>query len=70
MVMDLLGPSLWDKWNENGQIMSQEMVACIAVESLAILQNFHSKGLVHGISSRKTFFSVLRNSDGEKAVFG
>ena len=31
MVMDLLGPSLWDTWNTNGQIMSQEMVACIAV---------------------------------------
>ena len=48
MVMDLLGPSLWDTWNTNGQIMSQEMVACIAVEALAILENFHSKGFVHG----------------------
>jgi serine/threonine protein kinase len=28
--------------------MSQEMVACIAVEALAILENFHSKGFVHG----------------------
>ena len=43
MVMDLLGPSLWDTWNLNGQIMSQEMVACIGVEALAILENFHSK---------------------------
>ena len=48
MVMDLLGPSLWDTWNTNGQLMSQEMVACIAVEALAILENFHSKGFVHG----------------------
>lgn len=28
--------------------MSQDMVACIAVEALAILDNFHSKGYVHG----------------------
>ena len=60
MVMDLLGPSLWDKWNENGQIMSQEMVACIAVESLAILQNFHSKGFVHGDIKPENFLLVLR----------
>lgn len=48
MVMDLLGPSLWDTWNQNGQSMGQDMVACIAVEALAILDNFHSKGYVHG----------------------
>ena len=36
-VMDMLGPSLWDVWNSQGQVMSQEMVACIAVEALAIL---------------------------------
>lgn len=73
--MDLLGPSLWDTWNQNNQQcapasaalrrqppaqvpyspiltscplaarrMNQEMVACIAVEALAILENFHSKG--------------------------
>ena len=28
--------------------MSQEMVACIAVEALAILKDLHSKGYVHG----------------------
>ena len=48
MVMDLLGPSLWDKWNTCGQSMSQEMVSCIAVEALAILENFHRQGFVHG----------------------
>ncbi|CAI5991912.1 unnamed protein product, partial [Closterium sp. NIES-65] len=28
MVMDLLGPSLWDVWNNHNQAMSTEMVAC------------------------------------------
>lgn len=48
MVMDMLGPSLWDVWNTSGQVMSQEMVACIAVEALSILKELHSKGYVHG----------------------
>ena len=46
-VMDMLGPSLWDVWNTSGQSMSQEMVACIAVEALSILEALHKKGLVH-----------------------
>ena len=40
----MLGPSLWDVWNTQGQIMSQEMVACIAVEALSILEKLHLKG--------------------------
>jgi len=49
MVMDMLGPSLWDVWNTSGQSMSQEMVACIAVEALSILEALHKKGrYVHG----------------------
>lgn len=43
-VMDMLGPSLWDVWNSQGQVMSQEMVACIAVEALSILEKLHAKG--------------------------
>lgn len=43
-VMDMLGPSLWDVWNSQGQQMSQEMVACIAVEALSILKDLHAKG--------------------------
>lgn len=42
--MDCLGPSLWDVWNTQGQVMSQEMVACIAVEAIAILERLHAKG--------------------------
>ncbi|CAJ2668802.1 unnamed protein product [Trifolium pratense] len=48
MVMDMLGPSLWDVWNSSGQSMSADMVACIAVESLSILDKMHSRGYVHG----------------------
>lgn len=44
MVMDLLGPSLWDVWNTHDQKLSQEYVACVAVESLYILQALHAKG--------------------------
>ena len=43
-VMDMLGPSLWDVWNTHGQVMSQEMVSCIAVEALSILEKLHLKG--------------------------
>ncbi|CAA6660978.1 unnamed protein product [Spirodela intermedia] len=48
MVMDMLGPSLWDVWNNNSHTMSIEMVACIAIEAISILEKVHSKGYVHG----------------------
>eukprot|EP00271_Cylindrocystis_brebissonii_P002201 TRINITY_DN1260_c0_g1_i1.p1 TRINITY_DN1260_c0_g1~~TRINITY_DN1260_c0_g1_i1.p1 ORF type:complete len:901 (-),score=190.50 TRINITY_DN1260_c0_g1_i1:111-2813(-) len=48
MVMDMLGPSLWDVWNNSNQMMSNEMVACIAAEGLSILQKLHERGYVHG----------------------
>ncbi|KAI8573184.1 hypothetical protein RHMOL_Rhmol01G0258800 [Rhododendron molle] len=44
MVMDMLGPRLWDVWNTSGQSMSSEIVACIAVKSLSILEKIHSRG--------------------------
>ncbi|KAJ0778206.1 putative non-specific serine/threonine protein kinase [Helianthus annuus] len=44
LVMDMLGPSLWDVWNSFGQSMSPSMVACIAVESISILEKLHLKG--------------------------
>lgn len=43
-VMDLLGPSLWDVWNQKNQQLSEEYVACVAMEALAILQALHLKG--------------------------
>ena len=47
----MLGPSLWDVWNSQGQVMSQEMVACIGVEALAILEKLHAKGCAPRSSS-------------------
>ncbi|QHO47028.1 uncharacterized protein DS421_6g192790 [Arachis hypogaea] len=44
LVMDMLGPSLWDVWNSLGQSMSPSMVACIAVEAISILEKLHLKG--------------------------
>ncbi|KAF3336406.1 Casein kinase I [Carex littledalei] len=44
MVMDMLGPSLWDVWNNKSHTMSVEMVACIAIEAISILEKMHSKG--------------------------
>ena len=69
MVMDLLGPSLWDTWNTNGQIMSQEMVACIAVEALAILEHFHSKGFVHGDIKPENFLLGPPGTPTEKKLY-
>ncbi|KAL6547555.1 Casein kinase 1-like protein hd16 [Orobanche hederae] len=43
MVMDMLGPSLWDVWN-NTHTMSTDMVACIAIEAISILEKLHSRG--------------------------
>ncbi|XP_019171963.1 PREDICTED: casein kinase 1-like protein HD16 [Ipomoea nil] len=48
MVMDMLGPSLWDVWNNNSHTMSIEMVACIAIEAISILEKLHLRGYVHG----------------------
>ena len=42
--MDLLGPSLWDVWNQEGQQLTAQYVACVAVEALTILEDLHKKG--------------------------
>jgi len=54
----MLGPSLWDVWNSQGQVMSQEMVACIAVEALAILEKLHAKGCAQPMISSE--WSIIR----------
>jgi len=58
MVMDMPGPSLWDAWNSSGQTMSSEMVACIGVEAISILDKLHSKGYVHGDVKPENFLLV------------
>lgn len=43
--MELLGPSLWDVWNGPAdQALSEQYVACVAVEALTILEHLHAKG--------------------------
>lgn len=69
MVMDMLGPSLWDVWNSSGQAMSTEMVACIAVESLSILEKMHSKGYVHGDVKPENFLLGQPSTPQEKKLF-
>lgn len=69
MVMDMLGPSLWDVWNTSGQAMSSEMVACIAVESLSILEKMHAKGYVHGDVKPENFLLGQPSTQQEKKLF-
>ncbi|KAL5066676.1 hypothetical protein RYX36_017563, partial [Vicia faba] len=69
MVMDILGPSLWDVWNTSGQSMSPEMVSCIAVESLSILEKLHAKGYVHGDVKPENFLLGQPNTAQEKKLF-
>ncbi|WKA13449.1 hypothetical protein VitviT2T_030747 [Vitis vinifera] len=69
MVLDILGPSLWDVWNSSGQAMSSEMVACIAVESLSILEKTHSRGYVHGDVKSENFLLGKPSTPQEKKLF-
>ncbi|KAI3949172.1 hypothetical protein MKW98_026552 [Papaver atlanticum] len=69
MVMDILGPSLWDAWNSSGQAMSSEMVACIAVESISILEKMHLRGYVHGDVKPENFLLGQPNTAQEKKLF-
>lgn len=68
-MMDILGPSLWDVWNTQGQIMSSEMVACIAVEALYILKDLHSKGYVHGDVKPENFLMGQPGTPQDKKLF-
>ncbi|CAA0826906.1 Protein kinase family protein [Striga hermonthica] len=69
MVMDMLGPNLWDVWNNNAHSMSIEMVACIAIEAISILENMHSKGYVHGDVKPENFLLGSPGSPDEKKLF-
>ncbi|KAJ8490900.1 hypothetical protein OPV22_012621 [Ensete ventricosum] len=69
MVMDMLGPSLWDAWNTSGQTMSSEMVACIAVESISILEKMHSKGYIHGDVKPENFLLGQPATPQEKKLY-
>ncbi|KAK4765671.1 hypothetical protein SAY86_026761 [Trapa natans] len=69
MVMDMLGPSLWDVWNTLGQAMSSEMVACIAVEAISILERMHARGYVHGDVKPENFLLGQPSTPQEKKLF-
>ncbi|KAI3683465.1 hypothetical protein L1987_83969 [Smallanthus sonchifolius] len=69
MVMDMLGPSLWDIWNSSGQSMTSEMIACIAVESLCILEKLHFRGYIHGDVKPENFLLGQPSTPQEKKLF-
>ncbi|KAK2654667.1 hypothetical protein Ddye_014523 [Dipteronia dyeriana] len=69
MVMDILGPSLWDVWNSNSHTMSIEMVACIAIEAISILAKMHLKGYVHGDVKPENFLLGPPGTPDEKKLF-
>ncbi|PIA64725.1 hypothetical protein AQUCO_00100295v1 [Aquilegia coerulea] len=69
MVMDMLGPSLWDVWNNNSHTMSVEMVACIGIEAISILEKMHSRGYVHGDVKPENFLLGPPGSPEEKKLF-
>ncbi|WZZ29288.1 hypothetical protein YC2023_012689 [Brassica napus] len=49
--------------------MSSEMVACIAVESLSILEKMHAKGYVHGDVKPENFLLGQPSTSQEKKLF-
>ncbi|RAL50879.1 hypothetical protein DM860_005235 [Cuscuta australis] len=73
LVMDMLGPSLWDVWNSLGQStcnrMSPNMVACIAVEAISILEKLHLKGFVHGDVKPENFLLGQPGTAEEKKLY-
>nr|XP_011458971.1 PREDICTED: uncharacterized protein LOC101301711 [Fragaria vesca subsp. vesca]XP_011459004.1 PREDICTED: uncharacterized protein LOC101301711 [Fragaria vesca subsp. vesca] len=68
LVMDMLGPSLWDVWNRN-QLLSEEMVACIAVEAISILEQLHIKGFVHGDVKPENFLLGQPGTVNDKKLY-
>ncbi|KAL8122938.1 hypothetical protein AgCh_011066 [Apium graveolens] len=69
MIMDKLGPSLWDAWNSQSPMMSTEMVACIAIEAISILEKMHSKGYVHGDVKPENFLLGAPGTPEEKKLY-
>lgn len=69
LVMDILGPSLWDVWNSNNQTLSEQMVACIAVEAISILEQLHLRGFVHGDVKPENFLLGQPGTPNEKKLY-
>ncbi|KAI7731607.1 hypothetical protein M8C21_027421, partial [Ambrosia artemisiifolia] len=66
-VMDKLGPSLWDRVLLDS--LSEEMVACIAVEALSILEQLHLRGFVHGDVKPENFLLGQPGTPNEKKLY-
>jgi serine/threonine protein kinase len=60
---------LWDVWNNNSHTMSIEMVACIAIEAISILEKMHSRGYVHGDVKPENFLLGPPGTPDEKKLF-
>ncbi|CAK9174558.1 unnamed protein product [Ilex paraguariensis] len=69
MVMDMLGPSLWDFWNKNSRTISVDVVSCIAIEAISILEKMHSRGYVHGDVKPENFLLGPPGTPDEKKLF-
>nr|XP_051177808.1 casein kinase 1-like protein HD16 isoform X2 [Lolium perenne] len=69
LVMDMLGPSLKDVWYSQGQEVTFQMGACIAIEAILILEKIHSKGFVHGDVKPENFLLGQPGSADEKKIF-
>ncbi|GER25594.1 casein kinase I [Striga asiatica] len=69
MVMDMLGSSLWDVWNNKSPSMSTEMVSCIAIEAISILEKLHSRGYVHGDVKPENFLLGPPGTPDEKKLY-
>ncbi|KAI3916747.1 hypothetical protein MKW92_041084 [Papaver armeniacum] len=69
MVMDMLGPNLWDAWCSDGRTMPLTKVACIAMEAIAILERIHLKGFVHGDVKPENFVLGRPGTADEKKLF-
>ncbi|CAA6674278.1 unnamed protein product [Spirodela intermedia] len=69
MIMDILGPSLLDVFISIGQVMPPNMVACIAVEAISILEKLHQKGFVHGDVKPENLLLGKPGSSGRRSFF-
>ncbi|KAI3988546.1 hypothetical protein MKX01_026360 [Papaver californicum] len=69
LVMDMLGPNLWDAWCSAGKMMPLTKVACIAMEAIAILERIHLKGFVHGDVKPENFVLGQPGTADEKKLF-
>ncbi len=62
LVMDLLGPSLEDQFNQCNRVLDIPTVALLAVRALKILENFHDEGFVHRDLKPDNFLTARRRT--------